>query len=426
MKVLVIGGGGREHSLCWKISQSRKVEEIYCAPGNGGISQLAFCLNITEISKLADFASQNKIDLTVVGPEIPLVEGIVDEFEKRGILIFGPSKGAAKIEGSKSFAKRFMERHTIPTGQAKIFSKDTFRQAKEYILKNSDLPLVVKASGLAAGKGVIVAKDRKTALAALEDCFIEEKFGPAGHKVLIEEYLKGEEVSVFVLTDGETILPLPSAQDYKRIFDQDKGPNTGGMGSYSPAPILSEKLYQEILKTIIEPTIKGLKEEGREYKGVLYGGLILTREGPKALEFNCRFGDPENQAIIPLLDKIDLVELMLAVAEGNLAHFKDKISWSQDKCICVVAASSGYPGPPQVGSEIRGLREAEKVPGVQIFQAGTSLKNGKIITASGRVLNVSAKGSTFREAYRRAYQAMEMIHFDDMHYRKDIGKRVVG
>ncbi len=426
MKVLVIGSGGREHSLVWKLKQSPQVERIFCAPGNAGIGNIAKCIDIEpeDIQNLALLAQEAHISLTVVGPEVPLISGIVDEFESRKLKIFGPTKNAAMIEGSKALTKEFMLRHKIPTGQARIYNKYYFDQAKEYITNDCNMPIVIKASGLAAGKGVTIACDKKTAIKALEDCFINNKFGSAGDVVLIEEYLQGEEISVFVLTDGETVIPLPSAQDYKRIFDGDKGTNTGGMGSYSPAPILYEKLYKQIMETIIKPTIEGLKEEGRVYKGVLYGGLIITKDGPKVLEFNCRFGDPENQAIMPLLDsKVDLAKIILATIKGNLIKYKDKISWSSEKSICVVAASPGYPGKPKTGFEITGLGEAKKVPGVQIFHAGTVFRNGKIITASGRVINVSATGSTFKQARDRAYEAIGKINFEGMYYRTDIGEK---
>ncbi len=427
MKVLVIGSGGREHSLIWKLKQSPIVERIFCTPGNAGIENIAKCIDIkaNDIKNLALFARDANIDFTVVGPETPLVNGIVDEFESRKLKIFGPCKKAAMIEGNKASTKEFMLRHNIPTGQAQIFTKHHFDQAKKHILNKCNMPIVVKASGLAAGKGVTIAKDKETAISALEDCFKKKKFSYAGNVVLVEEYLQGEEVSVFVLTNGETIIPLPSAQDYKRIFDKDKGPNTGGMGSYSPAPILSKELYKQIMNVIIKPTIKGLKEEGITYKGVLYGGLIITKDGPKVIEYNCRFGDPESQAIFPRLET-DLAELMLATVCGNLTEYENKVYWSSDKCICIVAASPGYPEKPETGFEITGLEEAKEVPGVQIFHAGTTIGHkGKLVTAGGRVLNVSAKGNTFKQAIENAYNAIEKINFEGMQHRKDIGERVL-
>ncbi|MEW6189436.1 MAG: phosphoribosylamine--glycine ligase [Actinomycetota bacterium] len=419
MRVFVIGGGGREHSLVWKISKSPLVDEIYCVPGNAGISELAHCVNfdIHDNDALAGFAQAKKIDLTVVGPEVPLVGGITDVFEARGLRIFGPRKQAALIEGSKSFAKAIMKKYGIPTGDGVVFTG--YEEAVAYV-KRHNSPFAVKADGLAGGKGVTVVFDQEAAIGALRDCFIHAKFGSAGKKVIIEEYLEGEEVSVFAFTDGRTVLPMIPAQDYKRVFDGDRGPNTGGMGSYSPVSIITKEIYEEIITGILEPAIAGLFKEGLEYRGVLYGGLILTSEGPKVLEFNCRFGDPESQAILPLLES-DLVEIMLAVTEGNLSGYK--LQWLPGRCVTVVIASGGYPEDYRRGFEITGLKEASEVPGVQIFHAGTTLEDGKPVTAGGRVLNVSAVGSSFEEARKRAYEAVGKIHFEGMHYRRDIALR---
>ncbi len=420
MKVLVVGSGGREHALTWKISQSPLVDKIYCLPGNGGMAQLAECFDLDplDIKSVADFAQEKKIDLTVVGPEAPLVEGIADEFEKRNLKIFGPKKRGAMMEGSKSFAKDLMNKYGVPTAKAVKFNR--YEEALEYV-KKSDFPLVVKADGLAGGKGAVVSFDLGTALQALEDCFIVKKFGKAGEVVNIEEYLEGEEVTILAFTDGESVLPLTPAQDYKRAFDNDEGLNTGGMGSYSPVPQLSQKAFQEIMEKIFYPTIEGMKKENLSYQGILYGGLILTKEGPKVLEYNCRFGDPESQAILPLL-KSDLVEIMMAVIDGGLSDYQ--ISFYPEKCITVVIASQGYPLSYQTGFPIEGLEEVSQIEGVQVFHAGTKLQNGKFVTAGGRALNISAIGSSFKEAREKAYQAVEKIYFQGMHYRKDIGLRV--
>ena len=420
MRILVVGSGGREHALTWKLAQNPAVEKIYCAPGNGGTAELAENIPISsgDIDKLAQFAEEERIDLTVVGPEAPLVAGIVNEFEKRGLKIFGPRKEAALIEGSKVFAKELMERYGIPTGKAKVF--EDFEEAKKY-LKSVSPPLVVKADGLAAGKGVSVCFSLEEAEVALKSCFVERKFGEAGDRVIIEEYLEGEEVSFFVLTDGSSALPLLTAQDYKRVFDGDKGPNTGGMGSYSPAPFMNTQLEKKIMEEIMLPTVEALKREGREYKGVLYGGLIMTSDGPKVLEFNCRFGDPETQAILPLLES-DLLEIMMAVVEENLREYR--LNWRDEKCVDVVLASGGYPGKYEVGYLIEGIEEASRVRNVCLFHAGTKRgEDNKLYTSGGRVLNVSARGRSYREARERAYEAIEKIRFEGMHFRKDIGEK---
>lgn len=419
MKVLVIGGGGREHALVWKLHQSPKVDKIYCVPGNAGIGQLAECrnLSISDFSALVDFAREESIDLTVVGPENPLVAGIVDVFESNGLRIFGPRKDAAQIEGSKKFAKQLMQKYNIPTAEAFVF--DGYEQAEKHI-KASEPPYVVKADGLAAGKGVVIAYDEETALDALKMCFIEKKFGSAGDRVIIEECLVGEEVSVFVLTDGKDVITMAPAQDYKRVFDQDKGPNTGGMGSYSPVPVLADETYRQIVEKIMLHTVDAMAKEGAEYRGVLYGGFILTAEGPKVLEFNCRFGDPETQAIMPRFDG-DLAQALLAVTEGKLTEVnflqKPKV------CVSVVAASGGYPLDYDTGFEISGLQEASMLQGVSVFHAGTERQGNKVVTAGGRVLNVSALGDSFIDARDKVYEAIEMITFEGMHYRTDIALR---
>lgn len=416
LRVLVIGGGGREHALVWKLSRNPYVEKMYAIPGNAGIARLADCvsLDINDNQTLVDFALQKKIDLTVVGPEAPLVNGIVDVFEAKGLPIFGPRQDAALLEGSKSFAKQIMYKYGVPTAEATTFTD--FQAALDQ-LEKSEFPLVIKADGLAAGKGVTVCFKQKEAVETLKDCFVHRKFGSAGDKVAIEEYLTGEEVSVLVFSDGQTILPLVPAQDYKRIFDGDTGPNTGGMGSYSPVPALSCQVYYEIVDRIFRPVIEGMAKEGIEYRGVLYGGLILTEDGPKVLEFNCRFGDPETQAILPLFEG-DLLEVMLAVTERNLADYH--LNWSDNKCVSVVLASEGYPGNYQTGFEIHGLKEVSAIKDVTVFHAGTSLSDGKVVTAGGRVLNVSALGETFTSAREKAYEAIDRITFEGKYYRKDI------
>jgi phosphoribosylamine--glycine ligase len=347
-----------------------------------------------------------------------LVQGIVDEFEKRGLKIFGPRSEAALIEGSKVFAKNLMKKYKIPTGEAEIF--ESYEEAVNFVKKRKP-PLVVKADGLAAGKGVTVCFSHDEAVKALENCFLKKKFGKAGERVMVEEYLKGEEVSFFIFTDGNEALPMLTAQDYKRVFDEDKGPNTGGMGSYSPAPFVHFDLEKRIMETIMLPVIDALKREGKEYRGVLYGGLIMTGEGPKVLEFNCRFGDPETQAILPLLQS-DLLEIMMAVVEGNLREYK--LNWRDDKCVDIVLASGGYPEKYEVGFEIKGVREALKIKNVFLFHAGTEKRREKFYTSGGRVLNVSAIGKSYKEARERAYSAIGKINFKNMHYRKDIGERV--
>lgn len=417
MKVLVVGGGGREHTLVWKVAQSPKVKEIYCAPGNPGMKNLAACVNLSvdDIKGLADFAEKNSIDLTIVGPEAPLVAGIVDEFESRGLGIFGPGKAAAQIEGSKVFSKNLMKKYKIPTGDYRVF--ETARDAIDYI-NTADLPLVVKAEGLAAGKGVIIANDRDMAIAAVKDIMIDKAFGNAGARIIIEEYLEGPEVTVLAFCDGKTAVPMVSSRDHKRVFDDNKGPNTGGMGAVSPAPAYSPELADLVNKTIIQRTIDAMANEGKPFKGILYTGLMLTKTGPKVLEYNCRFGDPETQVVIPRL-KMDLIDIIEAVINRNL--IQTKIEWKEDTAICVVLASGGYPGHYETGKLITGFGEAEK-QGSVVFHAGTALKNDEVVTAGGRVLGVTALGKDIQAARQRAYDAVSKIHFNGMHYRTDIGK----
>ncbi len=420
MKVLVVGGGGREHALCWKISRSRRVTEVFCAPGNAGINGIARCVDIgaSDIDGLVDFALGNKIDLTVVGPEEPLTRGLADAMEGRGLKVFGPGAGAAAIEGSKALAKDIMARHGIPT--AKYAAFDSRREAERYI-KGLDGPCVVKADGLAAGKGVMVAGNRDEALAAVRLLMEDKAFGSAGDVVLVEELLTGEEVSILAFTDGEAVVPMLPAQDHKRVYDGDGGPNTGGMGAYAPAPVCTGEIYNYALEKILKPAVRGMAAEGRPYRGVLYAGLMITGRGPMVLEFNARFGDPEAQPVLMLLES-DLVEIMEAVIEGRLDRVK--VEWSSGAAVCVVMASGGYPGPYKKGCEIKGL---EEVPGgVTVFHAGTGLKDGRVVTAGGRVLGVTAAGRDIPSAMALAYRGVERINFEGAHYRKDIGMKAVG
>ncbi len=421
MRILVVGAGGREHTLVWKIAQSPKVEKIYAAPGNAGISQIAECISIqpTQIDDLADFAEKKGIDLTVVGPEAPLVAGIVDRFQVRGLKIFGPSKQAARLEGSKAFAKELMRDYGIPTAGFEVFTSPD--KAISY-LKTKGVPIVVKADGLAAGKGSIVAMTEEEAIEAVEKILVKRAFGEAGEKVVIEEYLEGEEASVLALTDGETIVPLVPSQDHKRAFDGDQGPNTGGMGAYAPAPVITEELMQHITSRILQPTVKAMTDKGIIYKGVLYAGLIMTAQGPQVLEFNCRFGDPESQAQLPLM-KTDLVDILLAICDQRL---KEATVEEENKAaVCVVMASQGYPGAYEKGKQITGLKQAEEMEGIVVFHAGTKLDEGKIVTNGGRVLGVTAVAEDIPAAVNRAYQAVERIRFQGAHYRKDIGFRAL-
>jgi len=419
MKILVIGSGGREHALAWKISQSSRLEKLYCAPGNAGTMSIAenVPLGASDIQGLADFASNEKIDLTVVGPELPLILGIVDEFEKKGLKIFGPNKNAAELEGSKVFAKQFMERHKIPTAKFKV--AESLEQAME-ILKSEEFyfPLVVKADGLAAGKGAIVCRNLKRAEEAVNLIMVEKKFSDSGKRVVIEEFLKGKEASFIVISDGVKVLPFVTTMDHKPVFDEDRGPNTGGMGAISPSPFIDQELFHEIVKTIVFPTITRMLEEGRKIKGVLYVGLMLTEQGPKVLEYNCRFGDPETQPQMLRMES-DLVDVLLASVEGNI--LEKEIQWSHQPAACVVIASGGYPIKYEKGKKIEGMEEAAKFPGVFIFHAGTEFKDGEYYTSGGRVLGVCASEKTLEETMDKVYKAISRIYFEAMHWRRDIG-----
>jgi len=420
MKVLIIGSGGREHALTWKIAQSRLVDKIYCAPGNGGMARLAELVDIKagDMEGLLNFAKEKKVDLTVVGPEAPLVEGIVDEFQREGLRAFGPGKELADLEGSKVFAKETMERLGVPTARFKVF--DSPKAAGDYI-KKKGAPLVVKADGLAAGKGVFVCKTFEDGLEAVKIIMEDKKFGLSGDRVVIEDCLLGEEVSVIVLADGENAVPLASSQDHKAICDGDKGENTGGMGAYSPAPVLTDEMSERIDREIITPIIKGLASEGKFYKGVLYAGLMITEDGPKVLEFNVRFGDPETQAILPRL-KDDLVELIQASIDGKLGA--RKLNWDKRPCVSVVMVSGGYPGKYEKGKVINGLEETAKMKDVVVFHAATRYEQ-EFVTSGGRVLNVTALGKDIKDAIDRAYEAASRIDFDKAYYRRDIGHRAL-
>ena len=421
MKVLIIGSGGREHALAWKLRQSPRVSRLYAAPGNAGIAAVARCLPIKadDLNGLRDFAERERIDLTVVGPELPLTLGIADLFHSAGLPVFGPSKAAAAIEGSKAFAKALMLKHGIPTARFELFTDS--KSARAYA-RSLGAPLVVKADGLASGKGVFVCRSLEEADRAIAVCLEERGFGDAGARIVIEEFLEGEEASFFAVTDGETLLPLAAAQDHKTVFDQDQGPNTGGMGAYSPAPAVTEECAQEIVETIMRPTVLAMADEGRPYSGLLYAGLMLTKDGPKVLEFNCRFGDPETQPLVTRLND-DLFTPLAAVAHRN--PLPREAAWRPDASVCVVLASPGYPGEYRSGLPISGVEEAEALDNVVVFHAGTALKNGQLISAGGRVLGVTALGSTISHAITRAYQAVEKIRFEGMHYRRDIGQKAL-
>ncbi|OGQ65214.1 MAG: phosphoribosylamine--glycine ligase [Deltaproteobacteria bacterium RIFCSPLOWO2_12_55_13] len=421
MKVLVIGSGGREHALVWKISQSPKIKKIYCAPGSAGIGELAECVAIApeQIEKLAEFAELEKIDLTVVGPELPLTLGIADLFESRGLRIFGPNRAAAQLEGSKAFAKEILKANHIPTAAFETFADAT--AAKRYLAQVKP-PYVVKADGLAAGKGVLICASRQEAEAAIDEILVRKAFGQSGEKLVIEEFLDGEEASFMALTDGEHILPLASSQDHKRVFDGDRGPNTGGMGAYSPAPVVTPELHRRILDEILNPLLRGLKKKGVHYSGVIYAGLMIADDGPKVLEFNARFGDPECQPIMMRL-KSDLVSLLEATIEGKLDRMKAE--WYRDPAVCVVLCAGGYPGAYEKGQEIRGLEKLKHWQRGFVFHAGSAEKQGRFLTSGGRVLGVTALGTNIQEAVREVYRAIGEIEWDGMHYRRDIAQRAL-
>lgn len=421
MKVLVVGGGGREHAFAWKLAQSRNVEKVYCAPGNAGIAQIAECVNIPvdDFDALLDFVKYEWIDLTIVGPEDPLSKGIVDFFEKEGRRIVGPSKAAAQLEASKVFAKDFMKRYGIPTAEYKTFT--SIPQARQYI-EMKGVPIVVKADGLAAGKGVIVCETREQALEALDIVLKEKRFGDAGDRVVVEECLRGEEASYIAFCDGKTILPLASSQDHKPVFNDDKGPNTGGMGAYSPAPVVTPLLEARIIKEVMEPVVEGLRREGIKFKGVLYAGLMIDGDKIGVLEYNCRMGDPETQPLLARLET-DLADICMAIADEKLSEIE--LKWTEEPSCCVVLASGGYPDAYDKGKAITGLEEADAMEGVTVFHAGTSFRDDQVVTNGGRVLGVTALGADLKAAKERCHEAIEKINFEGMHYRTDIGDKAL-
>ena len=421
MKVLVIGGGGREHALVWKLRQSPRIEKIYCAPGNGGIGQDAECVPVDQksLESMVALAERLRPDLTIVGPELPLQLGVVDEFVQRGWPVFGPTKAAAQLETSKSFAKEFMQRRRIPTAHYAICS--SMNDVKSALSRFS-APIVVKADGLAAGKGVVICKTKDEAASAAGEMLSGKMVGEAGSRVVLEECLQGDELSFLVISDGERVAPLAAAQDHKRIGDGDTGPNTGGMGAYSFPALLDDQMTHWLTHHIAIPVIEGMKAEGLEYRGILYCGLMMTARGPMVLEFNCRFGDPETQPILMRMES-DLLEAIEASIEGRVSD--GDFRWSNDASVCVVMASGGYPGTIEVGKRITGIEDAEKFDGVKVFHAGTSARDGEFFTAGGRVLGVTARASSLEAAVERAYEAAGKIHFDGAHYRKDIAARAL-
>jgi phosphoribosylamine--glycine ligase len=419
MRILVVGSGGREHALAWKIASSPLVEKLYAAPGNAGMAEVAECVDIgaEDIPALQRFAREQRIDLTVVGPEIPLTMGIADAFEESGLKVFGPSRKGAEIEGSKVFAKRLMYRHGIPTPSSRVF--DSLAAAHHYV-DASPAPVVVKADGLAAGKGVIVTSTAQEAHEAIDAVMRDKQFGAAGDRVIIEERLTGAEASIIAFTDGRTVVPMLTAQDHKRAKDGNRGPNTGGMGAYAPAPLVTPALTREIEQKVLVPAVHALNHENRDYRGVIYAGLMITPSGPAVLEFNCRFGDPETQPVI-LLMKSDLVPILMATVERRLAEVE--LDWEPGAAVCVVMASAGYPGKYEKGKPISGLEAVKGSDAVQVFHAGTALRDGQFVTNGGRVLGVTAKGADIASARQAAYEAVAKIGFEGAHYRRDIAAR---
>lgn len=419
MKVLVVGGGGREHAIICSLSKSPLKPELFAAPGNGGISKLAQCVDIkaTDIDSMLEFAKNNKIDLTVVAPDDPLMLGMVDRFEQEGLKAFGPRQCAALIEGSKVFSKELMKKYNIPTADYIVFSDS--EEARSH-LKCISYPTVIKAEGLALGKGVIIATNRHEADKAIDSIMCDKVFGNAGSRIVIEEFLTGNEVSVLAFTDGKTIVPMVSAQDHKRAYDNDKGPNTGGMGTFSPSRVYTPDIAQTCMREIFVPTMEAMNNEGRTFKGVLYFGLIITDDGVKVIEYNARFGDPETQVVLPRL-KTDLLEIFMAVADERLEDIN--IEWEENAAVCVVMASGGYPGSYKKGYEITGIDNAEKEDGVFVYHAGTRLENGRIVTSGGRVIGVTATADDLDKAIQKSYESVSKIHFLDAHYRSDIGRK---
>lgn len=421
MKVLVVGGGGREHALVRKIKESKKVDEIFCTPGNGGISYDAKCFDVaaTDIDGVVNLAKEIKADLVVVAPDDPLVAGMVDALNEAGFKTFGPRANAAIIEGSKVFSKELMQKYNIPTAEYKVF--DNAENAIEYIKERNEFPTVIKADGLALGKGVIIAENLDDAIAGVKEIMEDKIFGASGNNIVVEEFLAGPEVSVLAFTDGKCVKPMVSSMDHKRALDGDKGLNTGGMGTVSPNPYYTDEIAKECMDKIFMPTIDAMNKEGRTFKGCLYFGLMITPKGPKVIEYNCRFGDPETQVVLPRL-KTDIVDIFESIDNETLSELD--VEWSDDACACVIMASGGYPKSYPKGIEITGLTNGQ-LDGVTVYHAGTKLENGKLVTAGGRVLGVTALGDTLENALKKSYEAVEKIHFDGAHYRHDIGKRAL-
>lgn len=415
MKILVVGGGGREHAICWKLSNEDNVEKIYCAPGNAGISQVAECIAIgdSDIDKLIDFVKENNIDLTVVGPEVPLVKGIVDRFEEEGLKIFGPNKECAQLEGSKSFSKDFMVKHNIPTAKYKEYT-EIDKAISE--IDSFGYPVVIKADGLAAGKGVVILENKEDALDALKEMMLDKKFGEAGNKIVVEEFLKGVETSILAFVDNNTIIPMVSAKDHKKVYNNEQGPNTGGMGTFSPSEIYTDDLEKEIREKVLDRTLDGLKKDGLKFKGILFIGLMITKDGAKVLEYNVRFGDPETQSVLFRLDT-DLNKIMTSIIDNKLAEIK--IKYKSEQAVCVMLTSGGYPDSYEKGKVITGLENLDK--DIVVFHSGTKLVDEKLVTNGGRVIGITAKANTVKDAANKVYENIKKIDFEGMHYRTDIG-----
>ncbi|EGT5271796.1 phosphoribosylamine--glycine ligase [Clostridioides difficile] len=416
MKILVVGGGGREHAICWKLSKEKNVEKIYCAPGNAGIANVAECVNIgdTNIEELLKFAKENEIGLTIVGPEVPLVMGMVDEFEKEGLRVFGPNKKCAQLEGSKAFSKEFMIKHNIPTAKYKEYTN--LEEAISEI-DSFGYPVVIKADGLAAGKGVVIPENREDAIATLKEMMSDKKFGAAGDKIVIEEFLKGIETSILAFVDNDTIVPMASAKDHKKVNNYEQGPNTGGMGTFSPSEIYTEELANKVKETVLEKTLEGFKKDGLNFKGILFVGLMITEDGEKVLEYNVRFGDPETQSVLFRLET-DLHEIMEAILDNKLKDIE--INYSDDEAVCVMLTSGGYPDSYEKGKIITGLESLDD--DIVVFHSGTKMFDGNLVTNGGRVIGITAKSTTVKDAAEKVYENIKKINFEGMHYRTDIGR----
>ncbi|HBG5739079.1 phosphoribosylamine--glycine ligase [Clostridioides difficile] len=416
MKILVVGGGGREHAICWKLSKEKNVEKVYCAPGNAGITNVSECVNIgdTNIEELLKFAKENEIGLTIVGPEVPLVMGIVDEFEKEGLRVFGPNKKCAQLEGSKAFSKEFMIKHNIPTAKYKEYTN--LEEAISEI-DSFGYPVVIKADGLAAGKGVVIPENREDAIATLKEMMSDKKFGAAGDKIVIEEFLKGIETSILAFVDNDTIVPMASAKDHKKVNNYEQGPNTGGMGTFSPSEIYTEELANKVKETVLEKTLEGFKKDGLNFKGILFVGLMITEDGEKVLEYNVRFGDPETQSVLFRLET-DLHEIMETILDNKLKDIE--INYSDDEAVCVMLTSGGYPDSYEKGKIITGLENLDD--DIVVFHSGTKMLDGNLVTNGGRVIGITAKSTTVKDAAEKVYENIKKINFEGMHYRTDIGR----